>query len=57
LKRRYLKVYDIGGEKRYLISVFEWGSDGWNGSSTFISERINYFISQRAGKLIADDNP
>lgn len=37
-RRRYIARYDIEGETKPLIGVFEWGPDGWSGITTFQAE-------------------
>ncbi|WP_310609225.1 PBECR2 nuclease fold domain-containing protein [Limnohabitans sp.] len=34
-RRRYIARYDIEGETKPLIGVFEWGADGWSGITTY----------------------
>jgi SPP1 gp7 family putative phage head morphogenesis protein len=34
-RRRYIARFDIEGETKPLIGVFEWGPDGWSGVTTF----------------------
>lgn len=58
LKRRYLRAFTIDGEKTYAVTVFEWGSNGWTGSTTFMTNqpteelREEYFDKQRNGRLV-----
>ncbi len=58
LKRRYLRAFSIEGVTEFAISVFEWGGDGWLGSTTFMAEpssekaRFKYFDKQRNGRLV-----
>jgi len=58
LKRRYLKVFEIDGEKKYAITSFTWGKDGWSGSTAFVAkdsqnkEAAQYFNDQRKGRLV-----
>lgn len=58
LKRRYLRAFTIDGEKNYAVTVFEWGSNGWTGSTTFMTNqpteelREEYFDKQRNGRLV-----
>lgn len=57
MKRRYLRAFNIDGTNDYFISVFEWGSDGWSGVTTFRAnygeteaDRLAYFEKQRIGR-------
>jgi hypothetical protein len=58
LRRRYLKAFEIAGQKEYGYAVFEWEKHGWRGSTTFMgnaateAERLAYFNSQRVGRLV-----
>lgn len=57
LRRRYLKSFEIDGEKKYGMAVFEWGANGWTGATTFTPEdgkerRESYFDKQRMGRLV-----
>lgn len=58
LKRRYLRAFEIEGKTEFGIVVFEWGKDGWAGSTAFLPDRANpknkeaYFNKQRVGRLI-----
>lgn len=58
LKRRYLRAFQVEGTGEYGISVFEWGSSGWTGSTAFMAEpssekaRLKYFDKQRVGQLV-----
>lgn len=59
MKRRYLRAFNIDGTNDYFISVFEWGSDGWSGVTTFRAnygeteaDRLAYFEKQRIGRLV-----
>jgi hypothetical protein len=59
LRRRYLRAFDIEGDSRYAIGVFEWGNAGWYGNTIFATrdtddanERDRYFNNQRKGRLI-----
>lgn len=58
LKRRYLKAFDIEGTGEFSFAVFEWGTTGWTGSTTFMANqkseefRQAYFNRQRNGRLV-----
>jgi hypothetical protein len=34
-RRRYIARFDIEGETKLMIGVFEWGADGWSGITTY----------------------
>lgn len=59
LKRRYLKSFEMEGEngKTFGIGAFEWGKDGWEGSTVFYTNakdeatRRLYLEQQRQGFL------
>ena len=58
LKRRYLKIFDIEGTGEFAFAVFEWGTEGWTGATTFMANqkseefRQAYFARQRNGRLV-----
>ncbi|MDI1357498.1 PBECR2 nuclease fold domain-containing protein [Methylobacter sp.] len=58
LKRRYLRAFALETAAEYGISVFEWSSAGWTGSTAFMAEpssdkaRLKYFNKQRVGRLV-----
>lgn len=58
LKRRYLRAFQIDGTNEYGYTVFEWGSSGWSGATTFMGsqksseDRTAYFDKQRVGRLL-----
>ena len=58
LKRRYLKAFEIEGGSQYGVVAFEWGTDGWSGSTAFTPDRKDhanraaYFDRQRIGRLL-----
>ncbi|WP_306602537.1 PBECR2 nuclease fold domain-containing protein [Azonexus sp.] len=58
LKRRYLRAFQIEGTDEYGFAVFEWGSSGWSGATTFMGtqkspeDRAAYFDKQRIGRLL-----
>lgn len=63
LKRRYLKSWEIdtaaGGDPQYGLSVFEWGKNGWSGSTAMMAKpdrteaaRRRYIEQQRDGFLL-----
>lgn len=59
LKRRYLKAFEIDGESKFVIGVFEWNKTGWSGSTIFTTrdtdseaKQLKYFDAQRRGKLV-----
>ncbi len=61
LKRRMIKSFEIeqSGSKQYGLGVFEYGQDGWSGSTAFApkpnlsnSERLEYIQRQRNGFLL-----
>ncbi len=62
LKRRYIKTFEIddgsGNGPQFGLSVFEWGRDGWSGSTAMLSQadrsigaRRRYIERQRDGLL------
>ena len=52
LKRRYLKAFEIDGDGRYGVGVFEWSNAGWTGATIFPTNKQKYFDRQRLGRLI-----
>lgn len=60
LKRRYIKTFQIvGAQVQYGLSVFEWGRDGWSGSTVMVAQpdrspeaRQRYIERQRDGFLL-----
>lgn len=52
LKRRYLKAFEIDGDARYGVGVFEWSKTGWTGATVFPASKQKYFDRQRLGRLI-----
>lgn len=58
LKRRYLRAFALKGNDEYGLAVFEWGSNGWTGATTFMAsqktpeERTAYVNKQRIGRLV-----
>lgn len=63
LKRRYIKSWEIetsdGVDPQYGLSVFEWGTDGWSGSTAMMSRpdrseaaRRRYIEQQRDGFML-----
>ncbi len=58
LRRRYLRSFEIDGTGEYAIAAFEWGKNGWTGSTAFMAEpkklekRLKYFNNQRIGRLL-----
>jgi hypothetical protein len=58
LKRRYLKSFEIEDSGQYGIVVFQWGRNGWTGSTAFVPNRPKernraaYFDRQRVGRLV-----
>lgn len=58
LKRIYLKAFEIEGSAEFGVSIFEWGKDGWSGSTSFMAShkkeagRAAYFDKQRNGRLV-----
>jgi hypothetical protein len=58
LKRRYLRSFLVEDSAEYGVAVFEWGSNGWTGSTSFMAShkkeeaRRAYFDAQRAGRLV-----
>ncbi|MDR2507618.1 MAG: hypothetical protein LBD67_06445 [Candidatus Accumulibacter sp.] len=64
LRRRYLRAFNIEGDLRHAIGVFEWGRAGWYGNTVFatrdsddVKERNRYFNGQRKGRLIYKTRP
>lgn len=59
LKRRYLRAFEIDGEDKFAIVAFEWGKNGWSGSTAFTTrdkdseaKQLKYFDAQRRGRLV-----
>jgi len=52
LKRRYLRAFEIDGDSRYGVGVFEWSKTGWTGATVFPASKQKYFDRQRLGRLI-----
>ena len=58
LHRRYLRSFEIDGTAEYAIAAFEWGKNGWTGSTAFMSsssnvrKKLKYFNNQRIGRLL-----
>lgn len=61
LKRRYIRGFEITGENgpQYGLSVFEYGKDGWSGSTAMVAQpsrgpaaRRRYIERQRDGFLL-----
>lgn len=59
LKRRYLRIFEIEGENKYVVGVFEWNRQGWSGSTIFstrdtdsAAKQLKYFDGQRKGRLV-----
>jgi len=58
LKRRYLRAFEMDGNKEFGVGVFEWGDNGWSGSTAFMGSqnseaaRAAYFDRQRSGRLM-----
>lgn len=60
LKRRYLQTFEMEeeGDLIYGIGAFEWGKDGWTGSTIFRADanteakRLAYLNAQRDGFLL-----
>lgn len=61
LKRRYLRSFEVMGDDgpQYGLSVFEYGKDGWSGSTAMMSQadrgpaaRLRYIERQRDGFLL-----
>lgn len=61
LKRRYIKSYELveSGRVMYGLGVFEYGKDGWTGSTIFNSKversavsQLKYIDEQRDGLLV-----
>jgi hypothetical protein len=61
LKRRYVRGFEVAGDDgpQYGLSVFEYGKDGWTGSTTMIAQpersaeaRRRYIERQRDGFLL-----
>jgi hypothetical protein len=52
LKRRYLRAFEIDGDGRYGVGVFEWSKTGWTGATVFPASKQKYFDRQRLGRLI-----
>jgi SPP1 gp7 family putative phage head morphogenesis protein len=63
LKRRYLKTFELvaaaGADVQYGLTVFEFGADGWTGSTAMMAKpdrtpqaRRDYIARQRGGFLL-----
>jgi SPP1 gp7 family putative phage head morphogenesis protein len=61
LKRRYVKAYEFveNGKTMFGLGVFEWGKDGWSGSTVFKTQvershasQLKYINEQRDGLLL-----
>lgn len=52
LKRRYIKAFEIDGDGRYGVGVFEWSKMGWTGATVFPASKQKYLDRQRIGRLI-----
>jgi len=61
LKRRYLRSFEVMGDDgpQYGLSVFEYGKDGWSGSTAMMSQadrgpaaRLRYIERHRDGFLL-----
>lgn len=53
LKRRYVKLFKMDGtHARAGMAIFEWGPDGWTGTTTFRPDTIEYLDKIRLGRLI-----
>jgi hypothetical protein len=61
LKRRYIKTFEVAGENgpQFGLSVFEWGKDGWSGSTVMVAQpersatsRKRYVERQRDGFML-----
>jgi hypothetical protein len=48
LKRRYLKSFEVGDTKEYVMSIFEWGDSGWTGSTVYPFDPKNDAAKRRA---------
>lgn len=68
LKRRYIKSFEVDSgaavEPQYGLSVFEYGQDGWTGSTVMIAQadrspaaRLRYIEKQRDGFLLHRAKP
>jgi SPP1 gp7 family putative phage head morphogenesis protein len=54
LRRRYLAWWDIDGQEKPGLSVFEWSTQWWAGVTSFVPERhdlAEYLDNQRKGIL------
>jgi len=58
LKKRYLKTFEVEGTGEFAIVAFEWGKQGWSGSTAMMAQpskpkdRLKYFNKQRVGRLV-----
>lgn len=52
LKRRYVKAFEIDGDGRFGVGVFEWSKSGWTGATAFPASKQKYFDRQRIGRLV-----
>ena len=56
IRRRYIGRFVIGDKTQPLIGVFEWGTDGWSGISTYQAEdeaaAKAMLVKDRIGTLI-----
>jgi hypothetical protein len=58
LRRRFIARRRIAGDDRELLSVFEYGADGWRGATSLpatgrnAAQRRRYINRQRSGLLV-----
>lgn len=52
LKRRYIKLFNVEGKEQTGLAIFEWGSKGWTGSTTFTPNTAAYLDKVRLGRLV-----
>ncbi len=52
VKRRYVARFEVAGEEKPALVVFDWGADGWSGVTTFGGGRPGYETAQRVGALL-----
>ena len=52
LKRRYIKLFNVDGKDQTGLAIFEWGQNGWTGSTTFTPNTMGYLDKVRLGKMV-----
>lgn len=53
LKRRYIKAFELDGEQKTAVTVFEWSKIGWVGETTVVTDRFQDTMDNlRVGTLV-----